>query len=247
MPRKSNGGSKKPAKPRTGARRAAPAKARSRELELRHAPRQSRSKATFEQILDATAQLLEDKGVEAINTNAIARAAGINVATLYQYFPNKQAVLLALFQRFSTQRIETGKSGFAGMSRRADWRAMVGATVEGLFALRRRLPGTAALMQAMRVYPELRTYHRETRAEVAQPLADEIAAASGVSKEEALLVATCAVEAHVAMLDFWQIETGGRDERILGQVQAMMTRYLAPYFEGAAGKDSRRNGNATDT
>lgn len=247
MPRKSNGGSKKPAKPRTGAKRATPAKARSRELELRHAPRQSRSKATFEQILDATARLLEDKGVEGINTNAIARAAGINVATLYQYFPNKQAVLLALFQRFSAQRIETGKRGFTGISRSADWQAMAGATSEGLFELRRRLPGTAALMQAMRVYPELRAYHRETRAQAAQPLADEIVAASKVSMEEALLVANCVVEAHVAMVDFWQIETGGRDDRILGQVKAMMTRYLAPYFEGAASKEARRNDNATGT
>jgi AcrR family transcriptional regulator len=245
MVRKSSGDAKKRVKPVAAARRAAPVKARARALELRHAPRQSRSKATFEQILDATAELLEQKGLEAINTNAIARAAGINVATLYQYFPNKQAVLLALFTRFSTQRIETGKSGFLGMSRSADWRAMIGATVEGLFALRRQLPGTAALMQAMRVYPELRAYHRDRRAQIAQPLAEEIAAASRVSMEEALLVATCTVEAHVAMLDFWQIETGGRDERIVDQVKQMMTRYLAPYFDGPNGKGARRNGNTT--
>jgi AcrR family transcriptional regulator len=247
MARKSAGGSKKSARTAASASRAGKAKPRARELELRHAPRQSRSKATFEQILDATAQLLEGKGLEGINTNAIARAAGINVATLYQYFPNKQAVLLALFQRFSTQRIDTGKSGVLGMGGSLDWQAKVGATVEGLFALRRTLPGTAALMQAMRVFPELRAYHRDTRAQIAQPLADEIAAAAKVPMEEALLVATCAVEAHVAMLDFWQIETGGRDERIQGQVQAMMTRYLAPYFEGAAGRGSRRNGNPTGT
>ena len=245
MAKKSNGDAKKRSKPGAGSRKATPAKARGRELELRHAPRQSRSKATFEQILDATAELLEQKGLEAINTNAIARAAGINVATLYQYFPNKQAVLLALFTRFSTRRIETANSGFMGMSRSADWRAMVGATVEGLFELRRQLPGTAPLMQAMRVYPELRAYHQDRRAQVAQPLADEIAAASKVSMEEALLVATCAVEAHVAMLDFWQIETGGRDERIVDQVKKMMTRYLAPYFDGANGKGARRNGNTT--
>jgi AcrR family transcriptional regulator len=245
MARKSALGAKKPVKTTTGANRAGKAKPHSRELELRHAPRQSRSKATFEQILDATAELLELKGLEAINTNAIARAAGINVATLYQYFPNKQAVLLALFKRFSTQRIDTASSSFAGMSRSADWQAKVVATVDALFALRRRLPGTAALMQAMRVYPELRAYHRDTRAMVAQPLADEIAAASKVPMEEALLVANCAVEAHVAMLDFWQIETGGRDERIIGEVKQMVTRYLAPYFAGSTGKGARRNGNAT--
>ena len=247
MAKKSSGDAKKLGKPGAGSRQATPARPRGRTLELRHAPRQSRSKATFEQILDATAELLEQKGLEAINTNAIARAAGINVATLYQYFPNKQAVLLALFTRFSTQRIETASRGFAGISRDADWRAKVAATVDGLFELRRRLPGTAALMQAMRVYPELRAYHRDRRAQVAQPLADEIAAASKVSAEEAMLVATCAVEAHVAMLDFWQIETGGRDERIVEQVKQMMSRYLAPYFEGATGKGPRRNGNTTRT
>jgi hypothetical protein len=47
------------------------------------------------------------------------------------------------------------------------------------------------------------------------------------------------------MLDFWQIETGGRDERIPEQVKRMMTRYLAPYFEGAAARGSRRNDNST--
>jgi AcrR family transcriptional regulator len=226
-----------------GAKRNGKPKPRSRPIELRHAPRQSRSKATFEQILDATAQLLEDKGLEGINTNAIARAAGINVATLYQYFPNKQAVLLALFQRFSTLRIDTGKSALVGMGSSLDWQAKIDATVEALFALRRTLPGTAALMQAMRVFPELRAYHRDTRAEIAQPLADEIVASSRVPMAEALLVATCAIEAHVAMLDFWQIETGGRDERIVEQVKYLMKRYLAPYFEDAAARGSRRNGN----
>lgn len=221
------------------------AKPRSRALELRHAPRQSRSKATFEQILDATALLLESKGLEAINTNAIARAAGINVATLYQYFPNKQAVLLALFQRFSTRRIETGKDRLVGISRSADWQAMVDATVEGLVEVRRQLPGTAALMQAMRVYPELRAYHRDTRAQIAQPIADEIAAASRLPMEEALRIATCAIEAHVALLDFWQIDSGGSDDRIIEQIKLMMQRYLAPYFDVAVGKGNHRNGNAT--
>lgn len=201
--------------------------------------------ATFEQILDATAGLLEDKGLEGINTNAIARAAGINVATLYQYFPNKHAVLLALFKRFSQRRIDTGRSGVLGMGRSLDWQARADATVDGLFALRRQLPGTAALMQAMRVYPELRAYHRDARAQIIEPLADEIVAASNVPMDEALLVATCAIEAHVALLDLWQIETGARDARIVEQVKLMMKRYLSPYFEAAAAEGLRRDGDTT--
>ena len=62
-------------------------------------PRQSRSEATVEAILEATFQLLEQGGVEALTTNHIAERAGVSVGTLYQYFPGKQAILAALAQR----------------------------------------------------------------------------------------------------------------------------------------------------
>ena len=74
------------------------------DLDLRRTPLQSRGQATFERILDATARLLDEVPTEAITTNLMAKAAGINVATLYQYFPNKQAVMLALFLRESVER-----------------------------------------------------------------------------------------------------------------------------------------------
>jgi AcrR family transcriptional regulator len=65
----------------------------------RRTPRQSRSEATVEAILEATFQLLEQGGVEALTTNHIAERAGVSVGTLYQYFPGKQAILAALAQR----------------------------------------------------------------------------------------------------------------------------------------------------
>lgn len=65
----------------------------------RRTPRQSRSEATVEAILEATFQLLEQGGVEALTTNHIAERAGVSVGTLYQYFEGKQAILAALAQR----------------------------------------------------------------------------------------------------------------------------------------------------
>src|SRR5512133_2212831 len=67
-------------------------------LDLRRTPVQARGQATFERILDTTADLLESVGAEVLTTNLVAKTAGVNVATLYQYFPNKQAVLLSLFE-----------------------------------------------------------------------------------------------------------------------------------------------------
>lgn len=63
----------------------------------RKTPAQGRAKDKVHRILTATAELLAVKTGERITTNHIAIAAGVNVATLYQYFPNKQAIFYALF------------------------------------------------------------------------------------------------------------------------------------------------------
>lgn len=65
----------------------------------RRTPRQPRSEATVDAILEAAFQLLEQGGLEALTTNHIAERAGVSVGTLYQYFAGKQAILAALAQR----------------------------------------------------------------------------------------------------------------------------------------------------
>ncbi len=68
-------------------------------LTPRKGPLQARSKATVAAILEATAQVLVKEGPDAATTNRIAEVAGVSVGTLYQYFPNKGAVLAALAGR----------------------------------------------------------------------------------------------------------------------------------------------------
>jgi AcrR family transcriptional regulator len=65
----------------------------------RRSPRQARSMATYDAILEAASQILERDGMEGFNTNAVAARAGVSVGTLYQYFADKQAVLLAAADR----------------------------------------------------------------------------------------------------------------------------------------------------
>src|SRR6187455_1666289 len=125
------------------------------ELDLRRTPMQARGQATFDRILDATAQLLEKVGTEALTTNLIARTADVNVATLYQYFPNKQAVLLALFKRHNETRADIGQRSISGMARSPDWRRMIAKAIDGVAEARRSMGGAAALRLAMRSSPEL--------------------------------------------------------------------------------------------
>jgi AcrR family transcriptional regulator len=68
-------------------------------LQPRKTPRQSRSVATVEAIYDATIQVLLKDGADRLTTVHVARRAGASVGTLYQYFPNKQALLFAVLER----------------------------------------------------------------------------------------------------------------------------------------------------
>jgi AcrR family transcriptional regulator len=69
----------------------------------RKRPRQARSRALVDAILDATARVLVRDGYAALTTNAVAALAGVSIGSLYQYFPNKDALVLALRERHSHQ------------------------------------------------------------------------------------------------------------------------------------------------
>jgi AcrR family transcriptional regulator len=64
-------------------------------LEPRKSPVQARSAASVDAILEATIQVLLSAGKERLTTTRVASRAGVSVGTLYQYFPNKSALLQA--------------------------------------------------------------------------------------------------------------------------------------------------------
>ncbi len=64
----------------------------------RRQPKQLRSRELVRAICEAGLLLLAEEGPEALNTNRIAERAGVGIASLYRYFPNKEAVLAAIFE-----------------------------------------------------------------------------------------------------------------------------------------------------
>lgn len=73
--------------------------ARKQRLNPRKQPVQHRSKATVDAVLVAAAQVFEAHGYAAGTTNRIAERAGVSIGTLYQYFPSKEAIAVALLER----------------------------------------------------------------------------------------------------------------------------------------------------
>ncbi|GAA0191080.1 TetR/AcrR family transcriptional regulator [Cytobacillus oceanisediminis] len=70
---------------------------------LRKAPRQDRSRRMVERILEAARLVLVEEGYERATTNRIASRAEVSPGSLYQYFPDKQAILVAVIDRYSAE------------------------------------------------------------------------------------------------------------------------------------------------
>lgn len=76
--------------------------------------RQSRSRATRAAITEATARILERQGQDGVTTNAIAQRAGVSIGSLYQYFPNKEAILATLIRDKRADLLEQMQKAMAG-------------------------------------------------------------------------------------------------------------------------------------
>lgn len=70
-------------------------------------PTQARSKATYQAILEATTHILITQGYEALTTNHVAEIAGVSIASLYQYFPNKESLVATLHTDHAKQTRKT--------------------------------------------------------------------------------------------------------------------------------------------
>lgn len=111
-----------------------------KKLTPRKQPTQERARATVEAILQASAYILVKHGMDGFNTNSVAARAGANIATLYQYFPNKESLIAELARRHVE---ETRAAALAVLSEPGRGRGLTGtvrAMVDALIASHRVQP-----------------------------------------------------------------------------------------------------------
>jgi len=91
----------------------------------RKQPKQERATATVDAILQAAAYILIRDGWGALNTNKVAKRAGVNIASVYQYFPNKQAIVVELQRRHITRARQTQPLQLQGLSDQPNLRSIL--------------------------------------------------------------------------------------------------------------------------
>lgn len=99
MEKKARKGASAPRRDKVRPARKADSRAPSADARPRARPTQVRARFTLEAIVGAADELLRTHGVEAVTTRNVAARAGVSVGALYQYFPNKEAILIEISKR----------------------------------------------------------------------------------------------------------------------------------------------------
>ncbi|MFP6654988.1 MAG: TetR/AcrR family transcriptional regulator [Myxococcota bacterium] len=196
-------------------------------LQLRRQPSQARSQETFEDILKAASELLDDVGWDGFNTNLLAQRAGVAVRAVYRYFPNKLAVVSTLAQRMA----EEWDGWFQNFEKMADhesswreiWPNYIDVFIEGV----RAQPGGLAIRRAMQASPALQAIDQEDNERLAMMFARALRRRqASISLRDARTAGRLLVETAVTIIDLAMAAPPNEQRRLIDELKTMQVAYL---------------------
>lgn len=191
----------------------------------RRVPQQFRSRSRVERILREADRLVVEGGVESVNTRSIAKAAGIPVASLYQYFADKDEILVALVARDSAEMDDRITQDLAELT----WISvaiMVETVIRAMADTYRRRPTFVMLRVRGRSNIAVRDYCREHNRRMSARLFRVAQELDMVVPDSTGLRAELAVEVSDRLFQIAFEKSLGGDPLIIDEAIAMVTSYL---------------------
>jgi AcrR family transcriptional regulator len=192
--------------------------------------RQARGQRRVDLLLDVAAELFAEVGFEAATTNAIAARAGVSPGTLYQFFPNKDAIAEALAERFVLRLRET-QAVFGPELAELPLDELIDRVLDPLVAFHVAHPGFQALFSGSIVSPRL--------ASAVQGFLDAVVAraeaifevrAPQLNSERRARCARVSVELVRALLPLVVASDPHERDAMVAELKAAQRGYLAPLF-----------------
>lgn len=193
---------------------------------LRRTPVQVRSVAKVARMLDACAEIVDEVGYEALSTTLIAERADVAIGSVYQFFPDKRAVVAALTQRnveAYVDRLAERMSG-GGLAR---WVDAVDVALDEYIDMHRNVPGFRTLHFGDVVDLNLLDPDRDNNAVIVDHLGALLERHFGLTRDDrlefALAMAVEMADALVKAAFRYQVDG---DERILAEAKQIIRDYL---------------------
>ena len=194
---------------------------------LRRAPMQERSAARVQRMLDACASIVEEVGYEGLTTTLLAERAGVAIGSVYQFFPDKRAVVQALTER----NLETYRTRVAAKLAEGDfshWWEIVDTAIDEYIELHRSAPGFKVLHFGDVVDRHLLDLSQDNDTVIAQALGrvlvDHGDVRPGPRLDLAMLVAVTTGDALIKLA--FRKQSDG-DEDVLAEAKTLIRDYLS--------------------
>lgn len=192
---------------------------------------QERSRATVDALVEATARILVRDGFDRASTNRIAQEAGVSIGSLYQYYPGKEALVVAVIERHNRELLTVVREAvaeIAGQPIEAGVRRLVASAVAAHRldpklhrVLAEQIPRTGAL-------EDVEAFSRENYGVFRAYLEDHRGELRAVDLDLATFVCVTSIEAltHTAVLHRPDILADDAVETVVDEATRLVLRYL---------------------
>lgn len=198
---------------------------------LRRVPVQGRSVARVQRMLDACAALVDEVGYEGLTTTLLAERAGVAIGSVYQFFPDKRAVVQALTQRHLETYLQRLVDRLTS-AELADWWEGVGVAFDEYIDMHRTIPGFRTLHLGDVVEAHLLDEERDNNTVIAAQIAEILVARFDLADSDQLRFGLAiAVEAGDALVRLAFLRSPDGDEQVLAQIKELIRDYLHRQLE----------------
>ncbi|MCI2422285.1 TetR family transcriptional regulator [Saccharopolyspora sp. K220] len=203
---------------------------------LRRKPVQQRSAQRVEKMLSACAELIDEVGYDGLTTTLIAERAGVAVGSLYQFFPDKRAVVQELTLRNLERFVRTVSARFDQLELDHWWDA-VDAVFDVYLTMHREVPAFSRLHFGDVVDLRLLDPSKDNNAVIAEKLTGLIAEGFGLDPAELMLPLAVAVEAADAVLHLAFRRDPLGDPTLVAEAKELIRGYLSNRMPSGYPKD----------
>jgi AcrR family transcriptional regulator len=193
---------------------------------LRRQPLQQRSAKRVEQMLDASAHLIDEIGYDALSTTLIAKRAGVAVGSLYQFFPDKRAIVQALTHRNMDRFLCAVSERLAGEDP-GHWWGVVDSVLDIYLDMHRSVPGFSKVHFGDVVDRQLLDEGRDNNKVISDALADLVRKYVRNPGENLSLVMTIAIETTDALLKLAFARDSQGDPEVVDETKYLIKGYLS--------------------
>ena len=195
---------------------------------LRRVPVQGRSVARVQRMLDACAELVDEVGYDGLTTTLLAERAGVAIGSVYQFFPDKRAIVQALTLRNLEAYLQR-LAGRLNEETHEHWWDAVDAAIDEYIAMHRTVPGFRTLHFGDVVDVHLLDDERDNNAVIVDHLCRLLADRFTVRGLEFPLA--IAVEAADALIKMAFRRAPDGDGAVLAEAKALIKEYLHRHVE----------------